>query len=297
MLQMKLCGDLVLREKCAPVDEITPDVPLDQITLTVNPKYRYGGNATDMELEERFKSDSIKELISYIIGCYMGRYSMDQKGLVYANAGDVDFDQSKYQTIPADNDGIIPVTDTAWFPEEDATNRIESFVSKVWGADKLQENLSFIATALGGKPTETATEAIRRYMLDGFYKDHTLRYQKRPIYWMFSSGKNHAFDCLVYMHRINSQTLARIRTQFVIKLIDQMQTQLNALQDAIAATSSASEQRQMNKDVTRLQKQLQELLEYDEKLNHAINQKIEIDLDDGFKVNYPKFTDLVAKIA
>lgn len=278
-------------------DEITPDVPLDQITLTVNPKYRYGGNATDMELEERFKSDSIKELISYIIGCYMGRYSLDQNGLVYANAGDVDFDHSKYQTIPADNDGIIPVTDTAWFPEEDATNRIESFVSKVWGVDKLQENLSFIATALGGKPTETATEAIRRYMLDGFYKDHTLRYQKRPIYWMFSSGKNHAFDCLVYMHRINSQTLARIRTQFVIKLIDQMQTQLNALQDAIAATSSASEQRQMNKDVTRLQKQLQELLEYDEKLNHAINQKIEIDLDDGFKVNYPKFTDLVAKIA
>lgn len=278
-------------------NEITPDVPLEQITLTVNPKYRYGGNATDMELEERFKSDSIKELISYIIGCYMGRYSMDQKGLVYANAGDVDFDQSKYQTISADNDGIIPVTDTAWFPEEDATNRIESFVSKIWGADKLQENLSFIAAALGGKPTETSTEAIRRYMLDGFYKDHTTRYQKRPIYWMFSSGKNHAFDCLVYMHRINSQTLARIRTQFVIKLIDQMQTQLNALQDAIAATSSASEQRQMNKDVTRLQKQLQELLEYDEKLNHAINQKIEIDLDDGFKVNYPKFTDLVAKIA
>jgi type II restriction/modification system DNA methylase subunit YeeA len=199
---------------------------------------------------------------------------MDQNGLVYANAGDIDFDQSKYQTIPADNDGIIPVTDTAWFPEEDATNRIESFVSKIWGEDKLQENLSFIATALGGKPTETATEAIRRYMLDGFYKDHTTRYQKRPIYWMFSSGKNHAFDCLVYMHRINSQTLARIRTQFVIKLIDQMQTQLNALQDAIAATSSASEQRQMNKDVTRLQKQLQELLEYDEKLNQAINQKI-----------------------
>lgn len=278
-------------------DEISPDVPVEQITLTVNPKYRYGSDSTDAELEERFKSDSIKELISYIVGCYMGRYSLDQKGVVYANAGEVDFDHSKYQTIPVDNDGIIPVTDTAWFPEEDATNRIESFVLKVWGEEKLQENLSFIAAALGGKPTETATEAIRRYMLDGFYKDHTIRYQKRPIYWLFSSGKNHAFDCLVYMHRINSQTLARIRTQFVIKLIDQMQTQINALQNAITATSSASEQRQMNKDVTRLQKQLQELLEYDEKLNHAINQKIEIDLDDGFKVNYPKFTDLVAKVA
>ncbi|MBQ2845005.1 MAG: BREX-1 system adenine-specific DNA-methyltransferase PglX [Alphaproteobacteria bacterium] len=278
-------------------DEITPDVPIEQITLTVNPRYRYKADATDAELEERFKADSIKELISYIIGCYMGRYSLDQIGLVYANANNDGFDHSKYQTIPADNDGVIPVTDTAWFPTEDATNRIEEFVAKVWGQDKLQENLNFIANALGGKPTETASEAIRRYMLDGFYKDHTSRYQKRPIYWMFSSGKNHAFDCLVYMHRINSQTLARIRTQFVIKLIDQMQTQLNALQDAIAATTSASEQRQMNKDATRLQKQLQELLEYDEKLNHAINQKIEIDLDDGFKQNYPKFTGLVAKVA
>ena len=278
-------------------DEITPDVPIEQITLTVNPRYRYKADATDAELEERFKADSIKELISYIIGCYMGRYSLDQTGLVYANANNDGFDHSKYQTIPADNDGVIPVTDTAWFPTEDATNRIEEFIAKVWGQDKLQENLNFIANALGGKPTETASEAIRRYMLDGFYKDHTSRYQKRPIYWMFSSGKNHAFDCLVYMHRINSQTLARIRTQFVIKLIDQMQTQLNALQDAIAATTSASEQRQMNKDATRLQKQLQELLEYDEKLNHAINQKIEIDLDDGFKQNYPKFTGLVAKVA
>lgn len=278
-------------------DEITPDVPIEQITLTVNPRYRYKADATDAELEERFKADSIKELISYIIGCYMGRYSLDQTGLVYANANDEGFDHSKYQTISADNDGVIPVTDTAWFPTEDATNRIEGFVAKVWGEDKLQENLSFIANALGGKPTETPTEAIRRYMLDGFYKDHTSRYQKRPIYWMFSSGKNHAFDCLVYMHRINLQTLARIRTQFIIKLIDQMQTQLNALQDAIATTTSASEQRQMNKDATRLQKQLQELLEYDEKLNHAINQKIEIDLDDGFKQNYSKFAGLVAKVA
>lgn len=278
-------------------DQITPDVPIEQITLTVNPRYRYKADATDAELEERFKADSIKELISYIIGCYMGRYSLDHTGLVYANANNDGFDHSKYQTIPADNDGVIPVTDTAWFPTEDATNRIEEFIGKVWGQDKLQENLNFIANALGGKPTETASEAIRRYMLDGFYKDHTSRYQKRPIYWMFSSGKNHAFDCLVYMHRINSQTLARIRTQFVIKLIDQMQTQLNALQDAIAATTSASEQRQMNKDATRLQKQLQELLEYDEKLNHAINQKIEIDLDDGFKQNYPKFTGLVVKVA
>lgn len=278
-------------------DEISPDVPLEQITLTVNPRYRYRMDATDEELEKRFKTDSVKELISYIIGCYMGRYSMDHTGLIYAGANNEGFDASKYTTVPVDDDGVIPVTDTAWFADEDVVNRIEEFVKTVWGEDTLQDNLNFIADALDKTPTETALEAIRKYMLNGFYKDHLIRYQKRPIYWLFTSGKNHAFDCLVYMHRINAQTLARIRTKFVIKLIDQINTQLQANMDALSRNISATEQRNLRKESERLQKQLQELLEYDEKLNHAINQKIEIDLDDGVKVNYPKFTGLVAKIA
>ena len=278
-------------------DEISPDVPLEQITLTVNPRYRYRMDATDEELEKRFKTDSVKELISYIIGCYMGRYSMDHTGLIYAGANNEGFDTSKYTTVPVDDDGVIPVTDTAWFADEDVVDRIEEFVKTVWGEDTLQDNLNFIADALDKTPTETALEAIRKYMLNGFYKDHLIRYQKRPIYWLFTSGKNHAFDCLVYMHRINAQTLARIRTKFVIKLIDQINTQLQANMDALSRNISATEQRNLRKESERLQKQLQELLEYDEKLNHAINQKIEIDLDDGVKVNYPKFTGLVAKIA
>lgn len=276
-------------------DEITPDVPLDQITLTVNPRYRYGGNATDAELEERFKSDSIKELISYIVGCYMGRYSLDQKGLVYANANNDGFDQGKYTTIPADNDGIIPVTDTAWFDDEDMTKRTIAFVEKVWGHDTLEDNLRFIASALGGKTTDTPSETIRDYLVNGFYKDHLQRYQKRPIYWMFCSGKEKAFQCLVYMHRMTPQTLARIRTQFVSPLMGKLSVALQNIDAQILNAVTATESRNLNKQKDKLNKQAIELAKYDEDLKHAIDQNITIDLDDGVKVNYGKFEGLVAE--
>ena len=276
-------------------DEITPDVPLDQITLTVNPRYRYGGNATDAELEERFKSDSIKELISYIVGCYMGRYSLDQKGLVYANANNDGFDQGKYTTIPADNDGIIPVTDTAWFDDEDMTKRTIAFVEKVWDHDTLEDNLRFIASALGGKTTDTPSETIRDYLVNGFYKDHLQRYQKRPIYWMFSSGKEKAFQCLVYMHRMTPQTLARIRTQFVSPLMGKLSVALQNIDTQILNAVTATESRNLNKQKDKLNKQAIELAKYDEDLKHAIDQNITIDLDDGIKVNYGKFEGLVAE--
>lgn len=277
-------------------DEITPDVPLEQITLTVNPKYRYGGNATDVELEERFKSDSIKELISYIVGCYMGRYSLDQTGLVYANANNDGFDHSKYTTIPADNDGIIPVTDTAWFDDEDMTRRVIAFVEKVWGPDTLEDNLRFIASALGGKTTDTPSETIRDYLVNGFYKDHLQRYQKRPIYWMFSSGKEKAFQCLVYMHRMTPQTLARIRTQFVSPLMGKLSVALQNIDTQILNAVTATESRNLNKQKDKLNKQAIELAKYDEDLKHAIDQNITIDLDDGVKVNYGKFEGLVVAI-
>ena len=276
-------------------DEITPDVPLDQITLTVNPKYRYGGNATDAELEERFKSDSIKELISYIVGCYMGRYSLDQTGLIYANANNDGFDHSKYQTISADNDGIIPVTDTAWFDDEDMTRRVITFVEKVWGPDTLEDNLRFIASALEGKTTDTPSETIRDYLVNGFYKDHLQRYQKRPIYWMFSSGKEKAFQCLVYMHRMTPQTLARIRTQFVSPLMGKLSVALQNIDAQILNAVTATESRNLNKQKDKLNKQAIELAKYDEDLKHAIDQNITIDLDDGVKVNYGKFEGLVAE--
>lgn len=277
-------------------EEITPEVPIEQITLTVNPRYRYKNTeATDEELESRFKADSMKDLISYAIGCYMGRYSLDKTGLVYANEKNIGFDATKYQTIPADGDGIIPLTDTCWFPEEDMVNRLVDFVKTVWGQETLAENLDFIASGLDRKSTETAVEAIRRYLTKDFYKNHLQMYKNRPIYWLFSSGKEKAFECLVYMHRMNEQTLAHIRMQFVVPLISKMNGALENMDKDIAATDSSAKQRQLNKEKEKLVKQYAELNKFDDALNHAINERITMDLDDGVKVNYAKFVPLVAE--
>lgn len=277
-------------------EEITPEVPIEQITLTVNPRYRYKNTeASDEELEARFKADSMKELISYAIGCYMGRYSLDKTGLVYANEKNIGFDATQYQTIPADGDGIIPLTDTCWFPEEDMVNRLVDFVKTVWGQETLAENLDFIASGLDRKSTETAVEAIRRYLTKDFYKNHLQMYKNRPIYWLFSSGKEKAFECLVYMHRMNEQTLAHIRMQFVVPLISKMNGALENMDKDIVAADSSTKQRQLNKEKEKLVKQYAELNKFDDALNHAINERITMDLDDGVKVNYAKFAPLVAE--
>lgn len=274
-------------------DEITPEVPIEQITLTVNPRYRYKTNdATDEQLEERFKADSIKELISYAIGCMMGRYSLDKDGLVYANEANIGFNPADYATFPADDDGIIPLTDTAWFADEDLVNRLVKFVETVWGKQTLAENILFIANALDKKPSETPEEAIRRYLTKDFYKDHLQTYKNRPIYWLFSSGKEKAFECLVYMHRINAQTLARIRMQFIVPLVSRIEARLNSIEQDIIA--NPTKLRQLEKEKDKLLKQKKELLDYDDAINHAINNKIDIDLDDGVKVNYAKFNGLLA---
>lgn len=276
--------------------EVEPKVLQEQITLTVNPYYRYkNSGASDEELESRFKADSMKELISYAIGCYMGRYSLDKTGLVYANEKNIGFDATKYQTIPADGDGIIPLTDTCWFPEEDMVNRLVDFVKTVWGQETLAENLDFIASGLDRKSTETAVEAIRRYLTKDFYKNHLQMYKNRPIYWLFSSGKEKAFECLVYMHRMNEQTLAHIRMQFVVPLISKMNGALENMDKDIAAADSSAKQRQLNKEKEKLVKQYAELNKFDDALNHAINERITMDLDDGVKVNYAKFAPLVAE--
>ena len=173
-------------------DELTPEVPLSEITLTCNPHYRYGGNLTDEEREARLQSDTIAELVSYAIGCMMGRYSLDREGLVYAHAGNVGFNdlvaEGAYKTFAADGDGILPLTSEHWF-EDDIAARIEEFVRTVWGADTLEENLQFIADSLclyaikpPKKGGETSRETIRRYLSTQFFKDHLKTYKKRPIY-------------------------------------------------------------------------------------------------------------------
>lgn len=259
-------------------DELTPDVPDAQITLT----------RADREKDSQ-------RLVSYALGCMMGRYSLDEPGLIYAHAGNQDFDASRYQTFPADADGIIPLTEMYWF-EDDATHRIQEFLTAIWGKDTLDANMLWLAESLGKKANETDADTIRRYLASEFYKDHMQTYKKRPIYWLFSSGKQGAFQALVYLHRYNESTLARMRTEYVMPLISQMAAYSNSLEKEIENSDSAAVIKQKEKELQNLHKQQAELSTFEEKLRHYADQRISLDLDDGVKVNYGKFGDLLAEV-
>ena len=259
-------------------DELTPDVPDEQITLT----------------RANREKDS-QRLVSYAIGCMMGRYSLDEPSLIYAHAGNQDFDASRYQTFPADADGIIPLTEMHWF-EDDATHRIQEFLTAVWGKDTLDANMQWLAESLDKKASETAEDTIRRYLASKFYKDHMQTYKKRPIYWLFSSGKQGAFQALVYLHRYNESTLARMRTEYVMPLISKMSAMANSLESEIENSDSAAEIKRKEKELQNLHKQQAELSSFEEKLRHYADQRISLDLDDGVKVNYGKFGDLLAEV-
>lgn len=286
-------------------DELTPEVPLSEITLTCNPHYRYGGNLTDEEREARLQSDTIAELISYAIGCMMGRYSLDREGLVYAHAGNEGFkalvEESAYATFAADDDGILPLTSENWF-SDDVAARIEQFVATVWGKEQLEENLNFIAESLNlyaikpvKKGGETARETLRRYLSTQFYKDHLKTYKKRPIYWLFSSGKEKAFECLVYLHRYNEATLPRMRTEYVTPLLGQMASRIERKRMEQTEASTA-EAKRIAKEIDSLTKQLSELRAFDDQLKHHADMRITLDLDDGVKVNYGKFGTLLSDV-
>ena len=259
-------------------DELTPDVPDEQITLT----------RADREKDSQ-------RLVSYALGCMMGRYSLDEPGLIYAHAGNQDFDASRYQKFPADADGIIPLTEMHWF-EDDATHRIQEFLTAVWSEDTLDANMQWLAESLDKKANETAEDTIRRYLASKFYKDHMQTYKKRPIYWLFSSGKQGAFQALVYLHRYNESTLARMRTEYVMPLISKMAAHSNNLEKEIENSDSAAVIKQKEKELQNLHKQQAELSSFEEKLRHYADQRISLDLDDGVKVNYGKFGDLLAEV-
>ncbi|WP_160255369.1 BREX-1 system adenine-specific DNA-methyltransferase PglX [Acinetobacter indicus] len=259
-------------------DELTPEVPDAQITLT----------RADREKDSQ-------RLVSYALGCMMGRYSLDEPGLIYAHAGNQDFDASRYQTFPADADGIIPLTEMHWF-EDDATHRIREFLTAVWGKETLDANMQWLAESLGKKASESAEDTIRRYLASKFYKDHMQTYKKRPIYWLFSSGKQGAFQALVYLHRYNESTLARMRTEYVMPLISKMAAFANSLENAKENSDSAAEIKRIEKKLQDLHKQQAELSSFEEKLRHYADQRITLDLDDGVKVNYGKFGDLLAEV-
>jgi type II restriction/modification system DNA methylase subunit YeeA len=258
--------------------ELTPEVPASQITLA----------RADREKD-------CQRLISYVIGCMMGRYCVEVPGLIYANAGNIDFDASRYTTFPADADGILPVTDEFWF-EDDAASRIREFLLAVWGGDTLIENMAWLAESLGSKTGETPDETIRRYLADQFYKDHLQTYKKRPIYWLFSSGKQGAFQAMVYLHRYHEGTLARMRAEYVVPLTGKIQSRIDMLEKDLMAATSTAARNKLTKEVEKLKKKHVELLAYDDQLRHFADMRITLNLDDGVKFNYGKFGDLLAEV-
>ncbi len=283
--------------------ELTPEISFKEITLTCNPHYRYGGNRSEEELETLLQCDTLKELVSYAIGCMMGRYSLDKPGLILASQGETVRDylaQIPNPSFAPDENAIIPLTDQEWFPD-DATNRFRDFVRTVWGEEHLQENLDFVAEslclhAIKPKKGEAALDTIRRYLSTQFFKDHLRTYKKRPIYWLFSSGKQKAFECLVYLHRYNESTLAEMRTDYVIPLTTKLASYVEKLEQDKDASTSAAEAKAIEKELSKLYKQQTELNTFDEKLRHYADQRISLDLDDGVKVNYGKFGDLLAEV-
>ena len=229
----------------------------------------------------------IKSFISYAVGCIFGRYSLDNEGLQFAGG---EFDLNNYHKFVPDDDNIIPVLDSEYF-EDDIVSCFIEFVKTCFGEETLEENLDFIADALA-KNKKSSRERIRDYLLKNFFNDHKKTYKKCPIYWQFSSGKENGFNCLIYMHRYEPSLVARIRTDYLHKTQKAIEQAITNCDNIINHSSSNSEITKATKDKNKLQKQLKETQEYDEALAHIANQNIEIDLDDGVKVNYAKFQNV-----
>lgn len=271
-------------------------------SLKSNPNFRY--STTSCNAIAKQKSDTFKDILSYSLGCIMGRYSLDREGLVYAHSGNNGFKElvaeGAYNTFPADDDGIVPLADEEWLFDDDATTRFREFVKTVWGEEHLQENLDFVAEslcldAIKAKKGEKSIDTIRRYFSTQFFKDHLKTYKKRPIYWLFSSGKEKAFECLVYLHRYNEGTLSRMRTEYVTSLMGKLESRKNILNDS-KATATGAELRAIDKELKTIDKKQAELVKFDEELKHLAEMKTSIDLDDGVKVNYGKFGNLLADV-
>jgi type II restriction/modification system DNA methylase subunit YeeA len=275
-------------------DELGPEVPIEEISLTCNPAYRYGVKGTERDREERLRTDTMKELISYAIGCMMGRYSLAEPGLIYANAGNEGFDAARYGDFPADDDGIVPITEVEWF-DDDAALRFEEFLKVAWSPETLRENLRFVAESLAANGGNDPQKTIRNYISKSFFKDHMQTYKKRPIYWLFSSGKLRAFECLVYLHRYNESTLSRMRMEYVTPLTSRMAARIDQLENDITNATSSAARNKAQKEKDLMVKQLGELRAFDEELRHYADQRITLDLDDGVKVNYGKFGSLLAE--
>lgn len=272
-------------------EELTPDVPLEEITLTCNPHYRYGNNKSEEELEALLLADTVRELVSYAVGCMFGRYALDKPGLVLANQGETIEDYLERvpePSFPADDDNVIPMLDGDWFTD-DITERFREFLRIAFGEEHYEENLRFVEQALG--------KDIRKYFLKDFYNDHVRRYKKRPIYWLFSSPKG-SFNALIYMHRYRPHTVS-----VVLKYLRDFKDEklLNAKQHweekSISKDATSAEKTNALKKIEKINKMLIELDEYERNVLYPLATKqVEIDLDNGVKENYPMFGSALKKI-
>lgn len=277
-------------------DELTPEVPLNEITLTCNPHYRYGGDKSEEELEAMLLADTMRELVSYAVGCMFGRYSLDKPGLILANQGETLADylaKVPQPTFPADDDNVIPLLDGDWFPD-DITLRFRQFLRVAFGDAHYEDNLAFIEQALNVKGKRNYS--LRDYFLGEFYADHVRRYKKRPIYWLFSSPKG-TFSALVYLHRYRPDTVSVVLS-YLRDFRKKLASRLDYLQQvAINPSSSQSEKTKASKEADTIKKQLIELDDYErDTLYPLATEQVELDLDDGVKVNYLKLGAALKKI-
>lgn len=273
-------------------DELTPEVPLAEITLTCNPAYRYGGNADMAEREERLRADTVRELISYAVGCMFGRYSLDAPGLILANQGEglaEYLERVPDPRFPPDRDNVIPVLEGDWFAD-DITERFRLFLRLTFGEERFLDNLAFVEGALGG--------TLRRYFTRDFFTDHVKRYKKRPIYWLFSSPKG-SFQALIYMHRYRPDTVSVMLNDYLREFIRKLTGERERLERLADDPSQPQAKRtKAVKDGAAIAKMIVELTEWErDTIFPLAQQQIEIDLDDGVKANYPKFGPALKKIA
>jgi type II restriction/modification system DNA methylase subunit YeeA len=272
-------------------DELTPEVPLEEITLSCNPAYRYGLKNDAETNETRLRADTMAEFLSYAVGCMFGRYALDKPGLILANQGETIEDYLKQipePSFPADDDNVIPMLDGDWFTD-DIAERFREFLRITFGEKRYEENLRFVEQALG--------KDIRKYFLKDFYNDHVRRYKKRPIYWLFSSPKG-SFNALIYMHRYRPDTVSVVLNDYLREFRTKLTSRRDHLEAvSISANSSSAEKTKAIKDIEKISKIIVELADYERDVLYPLaTRQVEIDLDDGVKVNYPKFGDALKKI-
>lgn len=278
---------------------------VDEVPIKVEDKYVSVARIFDKkeEIPESFKGnkyvrtkrDEIVSLISYAVGCMFGRYSLDEDGLILANQGDTLAEylaRIPQPTFMPDDDNVLPITDDEYFDDDIVGSFIE-FVRTAYGEETLEENIRFVADALGGKGTPR--EVIRDYFVKDFFKDHCQTYKKRPIYWQLDSGKKNGFKALVYMHRYQPDLLARVRTDYVHEQQERYRTQIAHIEETLEEVDHAQRVK-LEKQLKKLKDQLAETTTFEEKVHHLADQMIPIDLDDGVKVNYAKFEDVLTKI-